>query len=91
MTIKEAIAELEPLASDSYCIELVVWQHKGDRASDLRWSVWLAEFKEFYHGSTLMAAVSAAVEALTPEGQQTAAGVEDLEAQIGDIERQVAK
>ena len=91
MTIKEAIAELEPLTSDSYCIELDVWRHKGNQAADLRWSVWLMEFKEFYYGPTLMVAVNAAVEALKPEVEQTAEGVEDLEAQIGDIERRVAR
>lgn len=87
MTIKEAIAELDKVTTDSYCITLDIWTHKDELQRDPQWSVWLVEKKAFYRGPTMLAAVGSALAALKPAFDR----MDDVEAQIGDIERQVAR
>ena len=88
MTVKEAIAELDKAATDSYCITLDIWTYKdGKPQRGPEWSVWLVEKKAFYRGPTMLAAVGSALAALKPAPDR----LDDVEAQIGDIERQVAE
>ena len=91
MTVKEAIAELDKVTTDSYCIELDIWTHKGDPQREPEWSVWLVEHKAFYRGPTMLAAVGSALAALKPDEATAHDRMDDVEAQIRDVERLVAR